>query len=116
VVAVIDRNAEQGRKLCDFIERIGYSATPLTSIDAFEYYAKHHPTGIVIFDLDTTDIDNRKLKSLKKRHKETPFMGVSSRLFHPELSEVMGQELNVCLNKPVDEEELYYWLKSLIDS
>ena len=114
-VVVIDRDSKQGRKYCEFLEKINYSALLITSIDALEEYIHQHPAGIVIIDLDTVEVDKRVLRKLKREISDVPIIGFSNRPFHPELTEVIGQEIDVCISKPIDEEELLFWLKSLLD-
>ena len=114
-VVIIDRDSEQGRKYCELLERINYSALLITSIGALEEYIYQHPVGIVIVDLDTVEVDRRALRKLKRAIPDVAFIGFSDRSFHPELTDVIGQEINVCINKPIDEEELLFWLKSFLD-
>ncbi|MEW5722155.1 MAG: hypothetical protein AB1896_03550, partial [Thermodesulfobacteriota bacterium] len=52
-------------------------------------------------------------KSLKKNYPNIRLLGVSSRAFHPELGEAFSGHLYACLKRPLDTEELEYWLRSL---
>lgn len=40
-------------------------------------------------------------------------IGISSRAFHPELEEVVSNHIYECISKPIDEDELVFWIKSL---
>ncbi len=114
-VVVIDRDLKQGRKYCELLERINYSAVLITSTGTLENYSHQHPAGILIVDMDTVEVDKRALRKLKREIPDVAFIGFSNRPIHPELSEVIGREIDVIMSKPIDEEELLFWLKSHLD-
>jgi len=66
----------------------------------------------VILDLDSLPVDNRLLRNLRRKDPSVRIIVLSSRRFHPELEEAMSTHIYACLSKPVDSEELIYWLKS----
>ncbi|MBI5248714.1 MAG: response regulator [Desulfomonile tiedjei] len=68
---------------------------------------------IVILDLDEVCVDNRFLKKLKTGNAGLSVLAISSKKFHPELRESMSSYIHACLSKPVDPEELLFWLKSI---
>jgi hypothetical protein len=43
-------------------------------------------------------------------------LGVSKLSYHPGLEEVIGSHLFACLVKPIDVEELSFWLKSISEN
>jgi DNA-binding response OmpR family regulator len=69
------------------------------------------PTGIVIFDLDQADLDERYFRQLA-RMKGLCIMGLSDRPFHPDLKEAIGRHLLACLRKPIDADELLFFIDS----
>lgn len=74
------------------------------------------PCLAVILDLDSTPLDNRTIRELKQSVPATPFLCASRNRFHPELQEAIRHHLFACLNKPVDPEELHYFLKCIRDN
>jgi hypothetical protein len=78
-------------------------------------YAPRWNTNIFILDLDTLPVNNRLFRTLRRTNPAVCIIGLSSRPFHPELEEAMSQHIYACLSKPLDEEELFYWVKSLGD-
>jgi len=70
----------------------------------------------VILDLDSTAVQSQAIRALKKRHPHLHILGVSKLLLHPGLEELIGTHLYACLVKPLDEEELLFWLKSIAEN
>jgi DNA-binding NtrC family response regulator len=69
---------------------------------------------IVILDLDHVSVDNRFLRNLKNANPGLSVLAISSKRVHPELGESMSSNIHACLNKPLDSEEVRFWLKSII--
>jgi DNA-binding NtrC family response regulator len=109
-VVVVDANDEQRQELCIVLEREHFPTTPLHSLLNLETNLQEGKCRVAILDLDSLPVDNRLFRNLKKTNPS-----VSSRPFHPELEEAMSKYIHACLAKPVDEEELVYWVKSVCD-
>lgn len=112
-IAVVDASPEEGRALCTVLESHHYSAMPLDSLDELARAVQENTCHAVILDLDSLPVDNRFVRKICKEKPELCVIGVSSRTFHPELEESMRTHISACLSKPVDEDELLYWLKSI---
>jgi hypothetical protein len=70
----------------------------------------------VILDLDTVPVTSQFLRGLRKIHPQLHMLGVSKLSYHPGLEEVIGSHLFACLVKPLDVEELSFWLKSITEN
>lgn len=68
---------------------------------------------IVIFDLDTISVDNKSLRKLKTDNLGLSILVVSSKNVHPELRESLSTHIHACLKKPLDPEELRFWVRSI---
>ncbi len=68
---------------------------------------------LVIVDLDSVPVDNRLLKKMKTENAGLSILAVSSKKFHPELRESISSYIYACLSKPLDPEELRFWLRSI---
>lgn len=112
-IVVLDADEKQCRALCAMLEDQDYRVTPMHSLRDLETYIQASDCRAVILDLDTVPVDNRALRKLKRIDQSLCIMVLSSRPFHPELEEAMSSHIYASLNKPVDEEELGYWIKSL---
>ena len=115
-IVVLDANEEQCQKLCTMLEEWHYPATPMHSLRDLETYIQASDCRAVILDLDTVPVDNRVLRKLKRMDQSLRIMVLSSRPFHPELEEAMSSYIYACLGKPVDPDELVYWLKTIYEN
>jgi DNA-binding NtrC family response regulator len=68
---------------------------------------------VVILDLDSVPVDNKLLKELKAMNPDLSILTVSGKKHHPELRESISSYILACLSKPIDAEELRFWLKSI---
>ncbi len=114
-IVVVDGDEAQCRNLCEVLERDHYSTTALHSLLNLEEEIRETGRRVVILDLDTLPVNNRLFRTLRRTNPGVCILGLSSRSFHPELEEAMSKYIHACLAKPVDDEELIFWVKSLGD-
>ncbi len=114
-IVVVDGDEAQCRNLCEVLEREHYSTTALHSLLNLEEEIRETGRRVVILDLDTLPVNNRLFRTLRRTNPGVCILGLSSRSFHPELEEAMSKYIHACLAKPVDDEELIFWVKSLGD-
>ena len=67
----------------------------------------------VIIDLDSVAVDNRTIRDLASQFPTIPFLCLSKERFHPELKDSIRDHIYACLTKPIDPDELGYWLKCI---
>jgi DNA-binding NtrC family response regulator len=114
-IVVLDADKEQCSKLCDILQQSYYRLTPMYSLPDLERSLQEpeESYSVVIIDLDTLPVDIHLFRRLKKIKPTLHIIGLSIRPFHPELEEAMTKYIYACLSKPVDEDELDFWIKSL---
>ena len=115
-IVVLDRHPTTGNELRNMLAGQPYTVTLCNTIAECEKYFRNNACCALILDLDTVAIDNRSIGRLKKNHPEISIIAKSERTFHPELGESMRSSIFACLAKPLDPDELSYWLKSLPQS
>ena len=71
-------------------------------------------TGVIL-DLDTTAVDNRRLRQFSLQFPDLLLFAVSRRRFHPDLKEAMQRFIYACLRYPIDPEELSIVLGGIRD-
>ncbi len=113
LILVVDAGPDERRKLSVILEHHQFSAVALQSLDELAAAVREKSCHGVILDLDGLPVDNRFIRNLCKDNPDLCVIGVSTRTFHPELEESMRTHISACLSKPVDEDELIYWLKSI---
>jgi len=112
-ILVLDADDTQCNELCTILKDLDCRATPTSTLQDFKTYMDSGEYRVVILDLDSLSFDKNFFIKLKKIKPTIQIMGLSSRPFHPELEDVMSRHIYACLSKPVDEEELAFWIKSL---
>jgi DNA-binding NtrC family response regulator len=111
IVAAGKPDEQQG--LYQVLEQNHYQTTFKDSLAGLLRHIEDSSCHAVILDLDSIPVDNRFIRNLCRKNPELCVIGISSRTFHPELEEAMRTHISACLSKPVNEEELIYWLKSI---
>jgi YesN/AraC family two-component response regulator len=71
---------------------------------------------VVVLDLDMVTVQNRFFRSLKSENPHVNILTVSSHPYHPHLKEAMTHDICACFRKPLDTEEIEFWLKALVRS
>ncbi len=114
IVALLDADLKQCRQLSAVLEKGQYSTLPLHSIKDLEISLKKSDNFLaVIIDIDTVSVDNRSIRDLTILFPGVHFFCLSERPFHPELRDAICYHIFACINKPVDTDELFYWLRSI---
>jgi DNA-binding response OmpR family regulator len=112
-VLVVAGDRGSGSEVCSLLQELDYTATLISSLKDLEHELKTDSEVAVILDLDTVPVNNQFLRGLRKMHHQLHLLGISARSYHPGLEEVIGSHLLACLVKPLDVEELCFWLKSI---
>jgi DNA-binding NtrC family response regulator len=112
-IIVLDGDQTTGNELRSMLAGQPYSVTLVKTLTECEDYIEQHACFALILDLDTVSIDNRSIGRLKKKHPGISIIAKSDRTFHPELEESLRNFIFACLTKPLDSDELNFWLKSL---
>jgi DNA-binding NtrC family response regulator len=113
VTAVIEAPSEEWTKLALLLSRNGYSICTVESLERLEALLHETDCRVVLLDLDFFPADNRFFRSLKTAKPDSSIFVVSSRPFHPELKEAMSTHICACFKRPLDVDEILYWLKAV---
>lgn len=112
-VAVVDADVQSCREVCDLLEQASIPAAPLHSLEELRKHLREEQDRVLIIDLDTLSVDNTFFRSLKKQYPNLHIFCLSSHTHHPGLEEAMGAHICASLAKPLNSEELFYWLKAI---
>ena len=115
-ISVINKYKKQCRELCELLEKERYCVSALHSIQNLEKHLEGNKFQAVIIDIDAISIDNRTIRKLTLLFPEVYFFCLSEKPFHPELKDAICYHIYACLNKPVDEDELFYFLRSIYEN
>ena len=114
-VLVVASNKEECNDLCEALNRVKHRATPLFSAIKLDERIKETACLVVILDLNTPSIDNNVIKQLTIANSGVYFLGLSKNRLNPEFEESICYHIYACLNKPVDLDELLYWIKCIYE-
>ena len=114
-ILVVDAVRKQCRQVCTLLEKGGYPATPMHSILNLEKNLARGEYLAVILDIDTVAVDNRTIRELTIKYPGVIFFALSAYRFHPELKDAICYHIFACINKPVDPDELFYWLRCIYE-
>lgn len=114
-IVVVDADHIQCSRLCSLLEKKHYAANSIHSILELETNLNLCNCLAVILDIDSIPVDNRSIRDLALKYPGTRFLCTSKDRFHPELKDAICYHIYACLNKPVDPDELLYWIKSIYD-
>ena len=115
-IVLLDADTAQCKQLCALLEKERYSVSALHSLQNLETHLEENKFQAVIIDIDSVTIDNRTVRELTIKFPKVYFFCLSVQPFHPELKDAICYHIYACLNKPVDEDELFYFLRSIYEN
>ena len=114
-IIVFNNDQSQCVALCELLAGRGYQTVPAGSLSDLNLSLQKIDCLVVIVDLDTVSLDNRTIRELTQKNPGVYFLCLSSKRFHPELKDAICYHIYACINKPVDPEELLFWIKSIYE-
>ena len=115
-VLVLDPDERQSRNLCDMLIAYDYTTVSMNSLVNMDQYIEENDCRALILNLDNVAVTNKVFRELKRKKPLLNIIALSKRQFHPELEEALREYISVCLAKPVDSDELVYWLKTIFEN
>jgi DNA-binding NtrC family response regulator len=112
-IIVLDADQKQCHQLCTLLKDHQFHVKPIDSITHLTEYLNEGDCFSVLLDIDTISINNRNIRDLTIQFPDVYFFCLSERPFHPELHDAICYHIYACINKPVDPDELFYWLRSI---
>ena len=112
-IVILDSDREQSRQLCELLAEQNY---PCLAVDSIHMLGERLAQGDCIgafIDIDTVSITNRDIRLMALKHPGTCFFCLSKHKFHPELRDAICYHVYACINRPVDPDELLYWIRSI---
>ena len=114
-ILVLSANVQESTSLCALLNKSHFSTVSVDSIQELENVLNEEDCIAVILDLDTIPVSNHILKELSISYPDATFLCISAKRFHPELQDAIQHYIYACLNKPVDPDELLFWIKSIYE-
>ncbi|MFW6103925.1 MAG: hypothetical protein ACOC59_02545 [Bacteroidota bacterium] len=114
-ILVVNANVQECNNLCVLLSQHDFLTVPVVSMQGLENILRDKDCIAVILDLDTIPVSNRIFKEFSLKYQNVTFLCISTKRFHPELQDAIRHYIYACLNKPVDPDELLFWLKSIFE-
>lgn len=114
-IAVLSVNPTDAQDLCGIIEDGPYLTTIYPDLTELETGLRTESHMAAILDLNSVSVDNRTIRRLAREFPTVRFF-CTSHHFHPELKDAISYHLFACLRKPVDPDELHYFLECIRSS
>lgn len=113
VVAVMDGDKDHCQKTSELLRASDYPTVSLTSFENLPEQIRRASVKVLLVDLDCVVVDNTFFRNIKKQQPGLFILVLSSAFHHPGLEEAMQSHIYACLAKPLDPEELLFWLWSI---
>ena len=113
-VIIVSAGAHDVASICRIIEEDDYQTAVCSSLSELKSILCDACMAAIL-DLDNVPLDNRTIRALAFSHPATCFLCISGERFHPDLQEAIRNHLFACLHKPVDPDELHYFLRCIRD-
>ncbi len=115
-IILITKDQKEGNQLKTFLSKHRYLLKPCSHLENIEKEVKENTCKTIILDLDSITLDNRTIKELTLQYPQIYFLCISKDQFHPELKDAICYHIYACLKKPLDPDELLYWLRCFEDN
>ncbi len=112
-VILISKKSKEQNQIDAVLSKNDYELHLIESIENLDIYLTDLSSNCVIFDLDSVNIDNRTIRELTIQYPHIYFLCLSKDRFHPELKDAICYHIFACLTKPLDYDELIYWLRCI---
>jgi DNA-binding NtrC family response regulator len=113
LVLVADQNSS--RELSNILKSKNYPFTMTDELSSLEEWFESDKYIAVILDIDSVPVDNRTIRDLAIKYPGIRFLCTSRDRFHPKLKDAICYHIYACLNKPVNPDELIFWIKSIYE-
>ena len=115
MVALLSAERQEANHLGRMIEEGPYQTMIHSGLAALEAGMRSTSCIAAILDVDSVCLDNRTIRRLTEAFPSVSFFCTSRDRFHPDLEEAICHYLFACLAKPVNPDELHYFLKCIND-
>ena len=112
---IVNNNEIESQYLYELLTAEGYQIELAIQLSDLQHLMATHSYLAVLLDVDSIPVENRTIRDLVLKHPGIPFLCTSRDRFHPELKDAICYHIFACINKPVDPDELLYWLRCIRD-
>ena len=112
-IAVAGADEKWCHELVAILEGEQFNISIASSLMELEQILSSDDYFVGIVDIDLLPITNQELRKLTLRYPEMNLLFISTDSFHPDMKDAIGSKIYACLKKPVDFDELLYFIRSI---
>ncbi len=112
-VILISKKSKELNQIDSFLLKHNYRPYLIESIESLNKKLSDIECNSVIIDLDFVSVNNQTIRELTIQYPDIYFLCMSRDRFHPELKDAICYHIFACLTKPLDYNELLYWLRCI---
>jgi len=112
---ILDAEKSSSRALSEMLTSRAYPVTVTRKVSSLGELIESNQYVAVIVDIDSVSVNNRTIRDLALKYPGLCFLCTSKDRFHPELKDAICYHIYACLNKPIDPDELIFWIKSIYE-
>jgi DNA-binding NtrC family response regulator len=112
-ILLMDADPLGSAGLLALLSRQDYKAQRVGSLTELRHTLAKEKFMAVFMDIDSVAVDNRVIREFAANFPATPFLCISRERIHPELKDAIRSHIYACLTKPVDMDEIIYWLRCI---
>jgi DNA-binding NtrC family response regulator len=113
VFLVVNADSEERPAISRLLHEAGCLAHTVGSPAELKVILRDKPCMAVIMDIDSVAMNNRTIRELAAAFPAIRFLCLSKERHHPELEDSIRDHIYACLIKPIDPDELNYWLRCI---
>jgi DNA-binding NtrC family response regulator len=113
LVVLMDTKSGDWIEVERMLNECNYRIHPVRSLEELEKLIKLKHCQVVLLDLDMVSVHSRFFRLLKAESPHLSILALSERTFHPELKEALTHHICACFRKPLEQDELAFWLKAV---
>lgn len=115
-ILLVGGDVNESKHLGGLLKEQQYKSVAIHSLSEVGNHLRSHPCKVVIIDIDSVIADNRTIRNLSHLFPKIYWLCTAREKFHPELSDAFSHHIYACISKPIDPEELFYWLKCITEN
>ena len=115
-ICILSLDEQQSDELCSAIQERPFEVRVFQDLNGLLDHLANNDCVATIMDVDSVPATNRMIRQMKTQFSEVSIFFISERRLHPDLKDALSQHIYACLNKPLDPDELDFWLKCVRDN
>jgi DNA-binding NtrC family response regulator len=112
-IAVVSTDRKLRDNLISLLEREQYRVNQVGSITELKQLLESEKYIAAIVDIDLLQISNKMIREITTQCPGLHFLCISTNRFHPDLKDAFSSSIYACIQKPIDNDELLYFIRSI---